>query len=212
MERAAESRAAHPWQSNMRWADVPRCSQSTKGWSKWKPAEVGLFSSELVVSQSAPPSFAHLCGLLSLILSHRWPMTRCPYFLTSTPIALSFCFGLVYMWQISGAQVKYKSTAALTSRGLWFPFGPMPCNQSLLLFSFSSSSFPFWRRLQKLEKFHDLKMKITCSANIGVQSGDIKSDNFSLVFYYILYAAVLNWHTYLITTWANSERIVTDSF
>lgn len=91
----------------------------------------------------------HLLLIFALILSRRWPVTRCPYFLTSTPIALLLCFGRVYMWHISGAQVKYKSKAALTSCALWFPFGPMPCNQSLLLFSFSSSLFSFWRRLQK---------------------------------------------------------------
>lgn len=46
------------------------------------------------------------------------------------------------MWQISWEQVKYKSIEVLTSRCLWFPFGPTPCNQSLL-FSPPSPSFLF---------------------------------------------------------------------
>ncbi len=58
-------------------------------------------------------------------------MTWCPYLFISLP-PLLFCSEWVYVWQISWEQVKYKSTVVLTSHSLWFPFGPIPCNQSFL--------------------------------------------------------------------------------
>lgn len=140
----------------------------------------------LLFSLSGPPSLTHLFRLFFTNPLAPFDPWHGAHTFSSLPLLL-FCSERVYVWQISGEQVKYKSIVVLTSHSLWFPFGLMPCNQSLLV-SPPSLSFLFivlildmFTKPCEVPRDEDW-INVMCFTNTLMHIKDIYSNHLSLVF------------------------------